>query len=441
MRRVVVRSELLAINLCSLLLILVITVVDLTALRVVLGLPFTLFFPGYALAAALFPRRGDLGWKERSALSVGLSVILTPVTGLLLTHLGGIRLYPVLVSLTVVIALLSAVAWLRRWRCPEQERLVLDFGTLRGGGRPHNVLDWTASIALGLGVIGAVGVMAWAFASPGAGERFTEFYMLDAGSGPWETVVGDNSTVTLGIVNREGRGMQYTVEALVGGWPVTTVGPVWVDRDGTWESAVRLAPVEASVRTRLTEEVTASAAGMADDVAVGSRYLRVVTTAGLESGDHLMVGPEAAVVQTVDGDTVILSEGLKQYHAAGSEVVEVQKAEFRLFKTQRISEGGTSLALWVGKERLVATVRNVGEEQASYWVRVLISGGQGEAPVTRSVVGPASQAAGDVWTADIDYPFSELNEIQVELYQGDGLLYVTSESEPYPSLHLWMVVS
>ncbi len=28
--------------------------------RVVLGLPFVLFFPGYALIAALYPRRDDL---------------------------------------------------------------------------------------------------------------------------------------------------------------------------------------------------------------------------------------------------------------------------------------------------------------------------------------------------------------------------------------------
>ncbi|MHC1569764.1 MAG: DUF1616 domain-containing protein, partial [Candidatus Syntropharchaeales archaeon] len=38
-----------------------------TPIRVILGLPLILFFPGYALIAALFPAREDLDMIERLA--------------------------------------------------------------------------------------------------------------------------------------------------------------------------------------------------------------------------------------------------------------------------------------------------------------------------------------------------------------------------------------
>lgn len=435
--RVKIRNELLLINVCSLVLILIITLVDVQALRIVVGLPFLLFFPGYTLVAAFFPRGGDLGGKERIALSVGLSVLITPSVGLILTHFWGIRLYPVLVSLTLVIAALSAAAWYRRRRCAEEDRVVFAFNLPFGGGRRHNVLDGVVSVALVLTVAGAVGVMAYAFTSPERGERFTEFYIVGGESIPREVAAGDRTTVTLGIVNQEDGAMSYSVDALVGGMSLAAVGPIGLDRGGAWEGQISFAPPAASGRTRLTEEVTI----LAGDAMGELMSVRVETTAGLVAGDHLMIGQEAAVAESIEGNTIITVDGLKQYHAPGTEVVEVQKAEFRLFKHAELSGDETSLALWVGKERLVATVQHLGAGKASYWIRVSISGGQGEAPVTRSVVGLADQATGDVWTSEIDYPFSEMNQIQIALFKDDGLLYETSESEPYPSLHVWMVVS
>src|SRR5205823_13468787 len=64
-------------------------------LRVALGLPFVLFFPGYALVAALFPGASPgqgpgagpgagrgLGPLERAALPLGLSLAVGPPLGL-----------------------------------------------------------------------------------------------------------------------------------------------------------------------------------------------------------------------------------------------------------------------------------------------------------------------------------------------------------------------
>ncbi|HEY0196328.1 MAG TPA: DUF1616 domain-containing protein, partial [Methanobacterium sp.] len=100
-----------------------------TVVRTVLGLLLVLFLPGYALIASLFPKKDDLDTIERLALSFGLSIAITPLIGLALNYTPfGIRLDPILISLTSVTVLLCAVAYLRRRRIPEDNRLYVDFG-------------------------------------------------------------------------------------------------------------------------------------------------------------------------------------------------------------------------------------------------------------------------------------------------------------------------
>ena len=65
-------------------------------IRIILGLLFVLFLPGYSLIAALFPKKKDLDTIERLALSFGLSIAITPLIGLLLNYTPfGIRLTPI----------------------------------------------------------------------------------------------------------------------------------------------------------------------------------------------------------------------------------------------------------------------------------------------------------------------------------------------------------
>src|SRR5512147_965433 len=53
-----------------------------TIIRSALGLGVVLFVPGYALIAALFPGKKDIDGIERTALSFGLSIAVTPLIGL-----------------------------------------------------------------------------------------------------------------------------------------------------------------------------------------------------------------------------------------------------------------------------------------------------------------------------------------------------------------------
>src|SRR3990172_4586079 len=54
--------------------------------RVCLGLPFVLFFPGYALISAIFPGRSWPGAAERLALSAMTSLTVVPLLGIALNY-------------------------------------------------------------------------------------------------------------------------------------------------------------------------------------------------------------------------------------------------------------------------------------------------------------------------------------------------------------------
>jgi len=89
----------------------------LVVFRWVLGSVFVLFIPGYVAVEALFPKGRELDGIERLALSVGLSLAMVPLVGLLLNYTPwGIRLDPIMVSLTILTIGLALVAFVRRFR-------------------------------------------------------------------------------------------------------------------------------------------------------------------------------------------------------------------------------------------------------------------------------------------------------------------------------------
>jgi hypothetical protein len=107
--------DIVLVNILSALLIAVIAFFPNSPARIILGLPFILFFPGYVLICALFPRRKDLDGVERLALSMGLSIAVTSLIGLALNYTPfGIRLYSVAFSLFLFMLLMSAVTVYRR---------------------------------------------------------------------------------------------------------------------------------------------------------------------------------------------------------------------------------------------------------------------------------------------------------------------------------------
>ncbi|MFC1904414.1 DUF1616 domain-containing protein [Chloroflexota bacterium] len=191
-------------------------------LRIVLGLLFVLFSPGYALLFALFPRRIDLGGIERVALSLGLSIAIVPTIGLILNYTPwGIRLYPCLISITIFVIVSSAVAWYRQQKLPAPDRLSVTFrmNLPRWSTTPR--LDKVLSVLLVVAVVVALSCLGYVVATPKQNERFTEFYILNiegkAEDYPQQVMSGEPVDIIIGVANHESEVVNYRIDVRING--------------------------------------------------------------------------------------------------------------------------------------------------------------------------------------------------------------------------------
>jgi len=107
----------LALVLASILSVVLINTAPLIYIRYGLGALMILFMPGYALVEALYPRGDELGPLERLALSIGLSLAVVPLVGLILNYTPwGIRLVPILISTNALTIALLTTALVRKAR-------------------------------------------------------------------------------------------------------------------------------------------------------------------------------------------------------------------------------------------------------------------------------------------------------------------------------------
>jgi len=85
-------------------------------LRYIFGSLFVLYLPGAALIELLYPKPSDLSQLERLALSIGLSLALVPLVGLILNYTPwGIRLDPIFASLSILTLALAMGAVARKF--------------------------------------------------------------------------------------------------------------------------------------------------------------------------------------------------------------------------------------------------------------------------------------------------------------------------------------
>jgi uncharacterized membrane protein len=196
---------------------------DESPLRVLFALPSILFFPGYCLIAALFPKDSDIDLLERVALSFGLSIAVVPLIGLGLNFTPwGIRLEPIVVSLTIFTLAMIVIAHYRRAVLPPEERFRVPFSEIgrsvqgemfpKEGSRTDRIL----SVILIIVIIAAVLITVYVIAVPKEGEKFTEFFILGekqkAADYPDRITVGEQYPLYIGVGNHEYRDVRYDVE-------------------------------------------------------------------------------------------------------------------------------------------------------------------------------------------------------------------------------------
>jgi len=227
-----------------------------TVLRNILGLPLVLFLPGYALIAALFPAKSDLDGIERTALSFGLSIAVVPLIGLGLNYTPwGIRLLPILISLSVFTFAMCGLAYLRRAQLPEADAFEVPFREMALSlkaeilEKPESKLDKTLTIILVLSILLSVATLFYVIITPKEGEHFTEFYVLGpegmADNYPTKYTLGESGTVIVGVVNHEYMPVNYTMEVRLENKSLPLpkdMQPVTLAHNETWEEPLTFTP-------------------------------------------------------------------------------------------------------------------------------------------------------------------------------------------------------
>jgi len=221
-------------------------------IRTILGIPLVLFIPGYVLIAALFPKKNELESSARFALSFGLSIAVVPLLGLLLNFTFGIKLVPILLSLVVFIAVLSLIAASRRKNLNEKEQFSIQFDRFyesiaRERKTPKSRNDKILTGILIVSIIFAAFMIYFVIVTPKIGERFTEFYILDAEgkANNYSSELKNNisSMIRVGVKNHEYDTINYTIQVLLGKKELKTVR-FKLNHNKTWEKNLTFVPKE-----------------------------------------------------------------------------------------------------------------------------------------------------------------------------------------------------
>ncbi len=231
--------------------------------RAVVVVPLALFAPGYALVALTFPERygtrsaslesdrnplrewasdqQGLSPLGRFTLSVGVSIVVVPVTVLVLNFVTGVYLTPILVAVSAETVAFAVLALAARRRLPAEERFTPHPSVLFGresprpGGQPNlggsgsssSALTRPMGVLLVVSVVALFGSVAFAAALPMAGvpapqtTDFTEFYLTTQNESgnyvmsdlPHQFSPGQSQPVYVTISNDEGEDVRYTVVA------------------------------------------------------------------------------------------------------------------------------------------------------------------------------------------------------------------------------------
>ncbi|MCJ7570898.1 MAG: DUF1616 domain-containing protein [Candidatus Thermoplasmatota archaeon] len=186
--------------------------------RIILSIPIIIFIPGHMLICALFPtKKTDKGidFTERIALSLGLSLAIVPIFGIILNYTRwGFELGPIILTLEVFILIIGSIAVFRWYQTPPSNRFTITINIALP--KHENRFDKTLTGILVMTVIIALILVVYAAITPKEIEKFTEFYYTASGGigndYPRDIIAGENTSIIIGIANHEYKTINYTVE-------------------------------------------------------------------------------------------------------------------------------------------------------------------------------------------------------------------------------------
>jgi uncharacterized membrane protein len=273
--RIKILNQMVIIQILSIALILIVLLYPSSPARIVLGLPFIIFFPGYVFLKAIFVKKEFSDAIELIALSFAMSIAIVAFTGFFLNYTSwGIRLEPVLSALCLFVILASTIAIIRASWLENDARITTELNINLGKWKEAR-FGKSLNLILVILIIGALCVVGYISAAPKVGETSTEFYVLGSNGntqgypsdfilengtatqinyGTGEYVATDGwGRVTIGLINHElGDAIYYVriiisseqVDVLSAGAVLKQLGPINLKAGEEWEQQVGFAPSE-----------------------------------------------------------------------------------------------------------------------------------------------------------------------------------------------------
>jgi hypothetical protein len=226
------------------------------------------------------------------------------------------------------------------------------------------------SIVLVLGILGAIGILAYTIASPPPGEKFSELYVLGpdrkAEGYPKELEVGAEGKVILGIVNRELEPMAYEVEWTLSNKVLGNISPIQLENGETWEKEITFIPqvpgdnqkLEFKLyKIRLLGNVSGEDTLLALWLGKDELSATLTNQGNTEAGYYLQVerqGPEGNQTKTESVGPVTLARGeewkqeINYAPAQGASQIEFSayRDEELLYK-EKVKGGYPAVQLWI----------------------------------------------------------------------------------------------
>lgn len=183
--------------------------------RTLLALPFLIFIPGYVAIFAIFPMRKKkrtIDAIERIALSFAISIALVPLIAFALNFTPyGIRLEPLVLSITLITLITALIGFIRWHRLPTEDR----FTPTR---RAHTTTSFSTTKLNALviaSLIIVIAVFLYTAANPRPSEAYTAFYLTGSTGKIADYPLLDHANTTipfnLTVQNNEHQPMNYTI--------------------------------------------------------------------------------------------------------------------------------------------------------------------------------------------------------------------------------------
>ncbi|MCW2987123.1 MAG: hypothetical protein JWM24_61 [Solirubrobacterales bacterium] len=181
-------------------------ILPLDLLRLAFALPLTLFLSGYAIAAATFARR-PIDRTTTLILSVGISIAVLALGGLLLNYAGGLHAGTWALLLVLVVLAASRAAALRR--APTGTRTLVP---------PRPRVSTAAAAVLAMAALATVAAFALAFTPLSAKHAtgYTELWLQ-----PFDSARGAAVRVGIGSNEQERTAYRLSIHLGRGGAPAT----------------------------------------------------------------------------------------------------------------------------------------------------------------------------------------------------------------------------